>query len=324
MSYTLTCHGCHTVATVNRITAGLRCTCGSTDLDLYDPEPTFLEAMGAAHGPGTGWGQPHPDELKGWSQYPGPMPGLNPFGTPAGPMRCSNCRGSGWSLREKCRACGGTGVRTPPTAVSPEPMVARHPGQTKIPMVGRRKKQAARPPKDPNAPPTVQQVLQKTVPGFGERGMKSPADPNASPYESDGRYPGADSHSPHMQNWKPGPYSDEDLRNAKPYPMHDAPCPNCGASPTHLLKDSKDDAWWHCPTCGPLANIDKHPEVDPYANHGEDFAPEKGFQARAAKGSVKKTGRLLAMIATVGPANPGLSTREVVGLARQTLIRYGE
>lgn len=317
METTLICHGCHTVATVNRVTASLRCTCGSADLDLFEGHgPTFLEAMGAAHGPGTGWGKTMPDPLDGWANYAGPMPGQNPWGHPAIPQRCGNCRGSGWSLRERCRACFGTGVHTPPTAVSPAPLVAPHPGQTRIPFVG------GRPTKDGRE--SVQDVLKATVPGFGERGQMQPPKPNEDPYRNEeGRYPGADAHSPHMQRWKPGPYSDNDLRNAKPYPMHGAGCPSCGHSPTHLVKDHNEDAWWTCPNCGPLANIDKHPDIDPYGDHGEDFAAQPGFKATGKRAKGRGAGRLLPMVHAVARTNPGLHQREVVGLVRKTLMRYG-
>jgi hypothetical protein len=322
MSVTLTCKRCRATGTVNRRTAGLRCTCGSKDFTQLG-EQGFLEFMGAASGPGTGWGKSMPDTLKGWNEYAGPMPGANPdyAGNTAADERCSNCDGSGWSLREKCRACFGTGKHTPPTEPGPAPLVAKHPGQTSVPFVGRRKK-AGRHQNDPDAMPSNLDVVRSTTPGFGERGQMSPQRKDFAWDDTSSHYPGADSHSPAVQYREPKDYSDEALANAGPYVMHGADCPNCGHEPTHLVKDAKDDAWWHCPNCGPLANIDRNPEINPYDEH-KDFEPNSGFKAKASRGG-KRTGRALSMIARVQDTNPGLRQHEVVGLVLRTLKRYPE
>lgn len=312
----LTCKGCRSTGTVNRRTAGLRCTCGSREFAEVG-EIGFLDFMAAAHGPGTGWGQPKPDPLKGWSEYAGPMPGANPdyAGHPASDEDCPQCHGSGQSLREECRACFGSGKHTPPTVSGPAPLVARHPGQTSTPFVGRRKKGGrSANDRDPSSMPSPMDILRQTTPGFGERGQAGP--------DSSGMYPQADSYSPMVQAREPKDYSDEALAKAGPYVMHGASCPNCGGAPTHLVKDSKDDAWWHCPNCGPLANIDKNPEINPYDEHDE-FAPQSGFKSKANRGA-SKTGRALAMIAKVHTTNPGLRQREVVGLVLRALKRYPE
>lgn len=317
---TLICHGCRTVGSVDRITAGLRCTCGSDDLDLFDPsELTFLEYMGAAHGPGTGWNVTRPDPLDGWSQYAGPMPGANPMPTPAGPDRCPECKGQKVDIRDGglCRACKGTGKRTPTFSEAPEPLVKRHnypSTQTSVPFMGRRRRASV---PSGGKHPTVEEVIKATTPGWVEgQGQVSP-----------GKFPNVSPHLKTRDDEAAGQlYTDDALRNrrqSQPYAMHEAECPNCGHAPTHLVSDNKGNGWWHCPNCGPLANIDKHPEIDPY-NPPDDFKPTpRSFQARR-NGSVRATGRILPMLATITATNTGLDLGEALGIARATVSRYAE
>lgn len=330
MSVEVFCHGCRTRGAVNRVTAGLRCACGSTDVDLYQPGmETFFAAMGAAHGPGTGWGASMPDPLEGWGQYPGPMPGPNPRSSPAGPPVCQNCKGSGRSKEGTCRACFGTGHRQPTFEDYPEPLVARHPGQTTVPFMGQRRRAKGdeawqRSPFDQPAPGrelrSPEQVIRSTTPGYkGDAGEPAGRMPNISPHLKTRDDALAAEH-----------YTDSALRERRTmgYPMHEAECPSCGHAPTHLVNDYKDDAWWHCPNCGPLANIDRNPEINPYD-------PPKGFKAKPRQFSTTppktarfrpepKRGRVLAMLTTVASANPGLTTQEALGIVRATAQRYPE
>lgn len=319
------CHGCRATGSVNRVTAGLRCACGSTDIDLLDPaELTFLEFMGAAHGPGTGWGATMPDPLKGWSAYPGPMPGKNPRVAPAGPDRCGNCHGSGRSKEGKCRACFGTGHRTPTTSVSPEPLVAKHPGQTSTPFMGQRKRAAPQKMETPFDRPapgrelhTPEDVIRHSTPGWK-------SSPDAAPSTMQNV-------SPHLKTRDDAAsaekYSDKSLRERRTvgYPMHEAECPQCGAAPTHLVNDYKDDAWWHCRNCGPLINIDRNPHVDPY-NPPDDFrAKPKQFSSTPPKtGRVQpeEHGVVLEMVGSVVQTNPGLTFQESLGIVRATVQKY--
>lgn len=279
MPYTVKCFSCSHVGLVNKISAQLTCTCGSRDIDLIDPaEVTFMEFMGAtANSGGTGWNHTMPDALDGWSEYAGPPPGANPMPTPTpnNPFTCQECQGTKVDVRDggTCRACKGTGTRTPTTAEAPEPMVKRHDypsTQTKVPFMGRRR--------------TATQPSTRTL--------------------------------------APSPYSDEGLARArrKGYPMQEASCPKCGHSPTHLV-NSNTGAWWHCPNCGPLVNMDKHPEVDPY-NPPADFEPN----SRSFKplGRRKPAGRVFEMVAMVAENNPGLTHREVITLVRRTAQKYAE
>lgn len=313
MPTSIICHGCGTVGAVNRVTAGLRCTCGSNDLDLFEPGSIpFLAAMGVeANSGGTGFGKTMPDPLKGWSDYAGPMPGKSPFAVTPSPMRCPNCNGSGRSLREVCRACKGTGRYHPQMSEVPETQVARHrypSTQTTVPFVGRRKK-AGRTSTDPLGSP--EQHIRETTPGYTSQGYSGP-DPQT------GMYPRFPNTSPHVKTREDRDYSQG---MDKPLRLDAAPCPECRHAPTQLVKDGKEDAWWHCPNCGPLANIDKHPEINPF-QPTEYSSREKGFKEAAR--NAQKTGRVLRMFATVREANSGLATREILDIVRRTVQKYSE
>jgi hypothetical protein len=255
---TLACQGCGFTGEVNRVSPGIRCACGSTDLKI-------VSSSG-----GTGWNQPRPDPLRGWNQYAGPMPGSNPTPPPRGPAKCQECKGTGMDVRDygTCRACKGLGVRPLTFGDFPEPQVARHnypSTQTRVPFVGA--KQGA--------------------------------------------------------SYEPAALAE---RRARGFPMHEAPCPSCGHAPTHLVNDYKDDAWWHCPNCGPLANIDLHPEIDPY-HPPEGFTPKgpRSFRTSGKGGQrAQRTGRILRMLATVTSTNPGLRPSEALGIVRLTVKNYPE
>lgn len=282
------CWGCAEHGVVNKVTAGLRCSCGSNDLDLYEASPAQLARVAAVHTPNPGAftsfmvsaSQSVGDEIKGWDVYKGPMPGPNSMNNGVGqPVRCSVCRGSGYDIQDKaiCRECGGSGQITPTTTAEP-PAVAKHnypSTQTSVPFMGRRKQS---------------DIETKTAPDW----------------------------------WSPKEYNHQP---EQAFAMPGAKCPNgnCGASTTNLVHDYKDDAWWHCPSCGPLANVDRNPEINPYSPP-EGFKP-KPRQFRESKkifGKQQKTGRLMKVIASVGTQNPGLRRREIVGLARETVRRYPE
>lgn len=322
------CMTCGNRACVNRVTAGLRCRCGSTDVDLYDPadraqtqhlamlrvaQTSFADFMkGAAS-------SPVGEEIPGWNVYTGPKPGPNPFHAPATPPVCPTCHGGKIDPQDggTCRECGGEGKITPTTSVRPEPPVARHPGrstQTTVPFMGRRKRATL---------PTGEDIIRQTTPDYTDKGQKKP--PSTAPFSwntTETHYPRADTMSPATRHRQERDYS-----QAPPghFAMPGAACPNCGEDPTHLVKDHKEDAWWHCPNCGPLANIDKTPSVDPY-NPPEGFlpSPKKFKQARVGAHRSKDRGSLLRMAQATQKANPGLTTAEVVFLARMAVSRYLE
>lgn len=316
------CHGCATVATVNKVTAGLRCTCGSHDLDVFTgtraqmariaalSTPTFAEFM-------TATAATHP-VAEAWNVYSGPMPGPNPMTNGVGPVRCPNCNGGKFDIQEGnvCRACRGSGIITPTTSVTPPPAVAPHKypsNQTKIPFMGRRK-QAGRPSGDPLGSP--EEHIKATTPGYTERGMRQPSEP-FSWDNTETHYPKADTRSPAVNGWQP-----HDAMPDGPFVMHGTSCPGCGQGPLTLEKDHKEDAWATCPSCGPLANVDRNPEIDPY-DFGEGFTPDLGRRA-ASRAARTTKGRLLRMVAAVVSTNPGLTPREVVGLVRMSLRKYPE
>jgi hypothetical protein len=324
------CHGCLATAHVNRVTAGLRCVCGSHDIDLLDPA-TLPEVLAKAHGPGTGWGRTMPDPLKGWNEYAGPMPGANPnyVGEPAQPYRCPNCKGSGWSLREKCRACQGSGLYHPTTSQTREPQVAKHPGQTKRPFMGQRRTAAPeawqKSPFNQPAPGrelhSPEDVIRHSTPGWS----------TGDGVTSDTTFPNT---SPHLKTRddtaSADKYSDQSLRERRTvgYPMHEAECPECGAAPTHLVNDYKDDAWWHCRNCGPLVNVDRNPHINPY-DPPEGFEPKpKQFSSKPPKTARFRSDpprpRVFAMLTSVTGANPGLSFAEALTIVRTTVAKFPE
>jgi hypothetical protein len=313
MPITVKCHSCQNVGMINKLSMNLTCTCGSRDIDLHDPASvSFLEFMGAAHGPGTGWGQSRPDALDGWSEYAGPAPSSNPFNAPNEPGPCPECHGSKRDPDGEgvCRACGGQGHRTPTTQNDSEPQVARHnypSTQTKVPFMGnaRNADRIIR---------TPEEVIKRTTPGWNTgEGIT----------DSDAKFPNI---SPHLKtrddNAAAHLYSDEGLSQArgKGYAMDEAPCPSCGNAPTHLVNDYKGDAWWHCDNCGPLENIDRKPQIDPY-NPPSDFKPNPRSFRTSGKAR-QKTGRVYDMITVVSTTNPGLSQRHVVGLVLHTARKY--
>jgi hypothetical protein len=279
------------------------------------------------------------------------MPGVNQMSNGIGtPYVCSVCHGSRMDLQDggPCRACGGTGLMTPNADEHDEvPLVARHPypsTQTTIPFVGQRalppgqtsegspgrnsaprqqtrrstktvsskgrrspqQTQAARTSADPLG--SVEHHIRTTTPGYSDQGGSGP--------DEAGFYPTADTRSPAIHHREPHDYSSQ---TARQFVMPEASCPNCGTEPTHLRKDHAEDAWWTCPNCGPLANIDKHPEIDPY-NPPNDFVPSnKGFKTGRRLLGGKKTGRLMRVIATAGTQNPGLRVPELLEIARRTI-----
>ena len=305
MSTPVFCWNCTNVGSAVKVTANLRCACGSRDVDLYDPQdphqrhriamvaqahaepPTFVEHMvGPRFASHTTASTPVGTEIPGWDVYKGPMPGKNPLQNNddphMGPMRCSVCKGSGYDLRDRnvCRECGGTGFMTPTTTPEP-PAVARHQypsTQTTIPFMGKRKT-AARP----------------SVTTEQSRAAKAP------------------------DWWKPMDYQHE---QQAPLVMRGAACPNCDSPNTHLVTSSRGEGWWSCPNCGPMANIDKHPEIDPY-NPPAGFKPKaRTFKAASIRDS--RVSRIAAVVGAVSQQNPGLRPHEIVGLARETVRRYPE
>lgn len=259
MSIPILCHGCGAAAAVTKVTSGLRCACGSSDLDLAErpaPQPGLTSfAMFMT-------GRPHGESQFGTSEYAGPRPGPNPMqvGRDPGGRPCPVCHGSGYDMQEggTCRECGGSGKVTS-TSTPEQTAVAPHADMTnttKVPFLGQRR----------------------------EAKSESPAPP---------------------------------LRLL-------AECPTCHAPQTELKADYKGEGWWRCAKCGPLANIDRHPEVNPYAP-AQNFAPSpKSYREskRLKLGKVEQTGVLLSMVAAVMENNPGLSERETLSLARRSIQTY--
>jgi ribosomal protein S27AE len=108
-----------------------------------------------------------------------------------------------------------------------------------------------------------------------------------------------------------------------------ASCPRCGTADTSIVPDHRDHAHWFCgmKLCGSLADLDQHPEIDPFHPPRERAGGWGQDEFRREKKRVfagKKDGQVLRRIATIGQVNPGLSLSEAVHLARQSVIQYPE
>lgn len=324
----ITCMNCrHSEAVPLSVVASLMCTCGSDDFDVLDEHTAagpkeYSSTSVPTHTP--------PPTIEGWNEYQGPMPGQNTEsnGIPT-PITCPICHGSGFDPEDgmggKCRTCHGSGFYTPMTEATP-PMVARHPypsTQTKVPFMGSPGTTANA--KGFSDPMQVEYQLRHTDPQYDPQGPKGPESKGLpfNPNRVETHYPKSPERSRAINYRKPHDYSQE---TAKPFQMPGTHCPNCGHEPLGLKRDHNDDAWASCPNCGPLVNIDRHPEYDPYKFHWDTEFPKgrgdkfKDKEARRTAG--KKTGRLLSIIASVHQSNPGLTVQEAVTLARQTVARY--
>lgn len=339
----IVCMRCGFTGAVNKVTAGLRCTCGSDDLDLYTGSdeqrahlarlhrteasapgaPTFAQFMlGSKTTAGPKNVEPN------WDEYEGPMPGPNPMSNGVGVVPCPVCHGEGYDLQDggPCRECGGDGDVHPTTANPEPPAVAKHnypSTQTRVPFMGQRKKKAGRPSSDPYGSP--EEHIRATTPGYTNQGMQGPDESKPFSWNDPStHYPKMPNSSPAAKSWEPYDYTQTP---DKPFDMHGSWCPECGQGPLNLQKDHQENAWAACPNCGPLVNVDKHPDVDPY-NFPDPFTPNgRGYKAPTTARKLlagKKTGRMLRMISTIVMANPGLSPREVVGIARTSLRKYPE
>lgn len=107
--------------------------------------------------------------------------------------------------------------------------------------------------------------------------------------------------------------------------LEGAACPRCGTANTAIVTDDRDHAHWYCGMrlCGSLADLDRHPDVDPYRPDGRSWSQDEFWHGRKVAANAKD-GQLMRRIATIGRTNSGLSLSEVVSLARQSVIQYPE
>jgi hypothetical protein len=321
------CGSCGARGSVAKVTAGLQCRCGSKDLGLdgVDPKPSRVASQHVAYpqGPHTGWGKPMPSPTRGWSDYAGPIPTTVPRTPPVSDSQvCPACNGSGYDTIDKtmCRECNGSGRidgRHPTSApgndyLHPESYDATTNGP---PSGGARwqGRQGVR-----IAPGSPEDVIRRSTPGF----TAPPPTGEFNPNDAATFYPKSPHRSPAVQVREERNY---DAPTGRPYLMDEAYCPNCGHAPTELAKDRNEDAWWRCPNCGPLANIDAHPEVNPY-EPSQDFRPDRSMKTGSLfRRKANKRGglRVLALLDSIHGAND-VSAAEALTLARKTLITYGE
>jgi hypothetical protein len=187
----LLCYGCGTTGVVPRVTASLRCRCGSRDLDLYVGsleqreaswrlqqrraaaiEVSFADWM-TREAAAPAKAAPVGGDVPGWNEYTGPRPTpsqeQNGIGTP---LTCPICHGSGFDIQDggRCRTCGGSGVLTPNTDAE-TPAVARHDypsNQTTVPYMGKKRTRKSAGREAAELAPLVA-TIKKHNPGLSER-----------------------------------------------------------------------------------------------------------------------------------------------------------
>lgn len=333
MSFPIKCYACGGNFDTLKVTAALKCArCGSDDIDLDDRT--------AASG-GTGWNQPRPDRLEGWNDYAGPLPGRNPAAgqnlVGGNTSVCQACGGTGIDERASgggyneipCRNCHGTGQQATHTT-TPGPV---NDGTTSGPPVGgARFTASASVPfysittnsNANNVTYTITSGRRSSDPLGSADDYIRGTDPDYDKRSENGEPRKAPSRSPHVKYRTSDAYASPHT-NA-PLPLS-APCPECGASSTQLIRDDKDHAWWHCPNCGSLANVDKNPSVNPfdrstYSGPDRGFAEKKRVAFRRKK--VEKDGKVLKMVRATLQTNPGLSTGQALTLVRNALLKYPE
>jgi len=329
------CCACGQRGAVNKVTAGLTCRCGSTDIDLDDGGAKVAVVHEAyPKGPYEGWDKEMPSKTRGWSDYEGPEPGANPTIKPPvnDNMMCPSCHGAGYDISDKtlCRMCNGKGVVRPTTG---RPDVESYDATTSGPPVGGARWQG-------NTASVVTQGTSVTatvtgpvqISGGGGGGVTVIAGrtsyPESAEYQNRHGAPGYTLPEERFTDRSKNVDYREDRNYSaptKPYQMNEASCPNCGHRPTELRKDRDEDAWWHCPNCGPLANIDKHPEINPYDTAGnQGMRPDRSMKTSRLIGRTKKTGKLLDMIDTITATNQGLPLPQAISLARKALATHPE
>jgi predicted Zn-ribbon and HTH transcriptional regulator len=339
MSFPIKCYACGNAFDTLKVTAALKCArCGSDDIDLDDR---------TASSPGTGWNQPRPDRLEGWNDYAGPLPGRNPAAgqnlVGDNTTTCQACGGTGVDTRASgggynevpCRNCHGTGQQAthhtdpgsvndattsgPPVGgarytanVTTSPFTwttgsSNFTNSNSVTYTVTYPKQAGRRSSDPMG--SADDYIRGTDPDYDNRS---------------GDVRKADTRAPELKYRQNHPYS----HGTKPLPLSGAKCPSCGNSNTQLIRDSKDEAWWHCPNCGSLANVDRNPEVNPF-NPPADFKPDRDFEKKKRvafrrKKEEPKTGKALKMVHATLQTNPGLTVGQALTLVRNALAKYPE
>jgi ribosomal protein L37AE/L43A len=315
----------------------------------------------APKGPGTGWNTTRPDRLQGWDEYQGPAVGHNPLDVSnivADNGICPACGGSGVDTRasgggydegNNCRLCNGTGRYNPPTSKPQVEQLDPHSGPASggarwasvqqpnvtvtgnwfggggggnatfstgatVPVMitysdgsqwaasgqvtgGRRSTAPLGSPED---------YIKGTTPGYG--GWAKEPEPGED-------YPKADTMSPATRYRQEKDYT----HTGAPLKLDQAPCPNCRHQPTELHSNGV----WNCPSCGTLANVDDHPEVNPY-DPGFAFKPDRSLKVKGSLWRKPKTAKLFKMVASIRETNTGLSVAESLTLARRALIEYPE
>jgi hypothetical protein len=107
--------------------------------------------------------------------------------------------------------------------------------------------------------------------------------------------------------------------------LKQASCPVCYAPDTSLRADQREHAHWFChEKCGSLADVDKHPEVDPYRPPLRTEWGRDSFSQGRRVFAGKKNGQVFPRMATISRMNPGLSLPETFHLARRSVLHYPE
>lgn len=334
MSFPIKCYACGNSFDTMRVTASLKCArCGSGDIDLDDRT--------AASG-GTGWAKPRPDRLEGWNEYAGPLPGHNPQAgqnnVGDNTTTCQACGGTGVDQRASgggyneipCRNCHGTGTQATHTT---DPGSTNDATTSGPPVGGARFTATVSTPfvTWTTGNTTGSTVVTTTAGRHSSDPMGSAdsyirgTDPDYDVRSDTGKPRKADTRSPDIK------YRVRNLPNAHPntpLPLNGARCPSCGAGATQLVRDAKDNAWWHCQNCGSLANVDANPHINPFSP-GPDFEPDRSFGEKKKRVAFRRkreepTGKALKMVHTTLQTNPGLTVGQALTLVRNALAKYPE
>lgn len=226
-----------------------------------------------ASSPGTGWNQPRPNTLEGWAVQP---PTNLPGPNPKPLSEVSPAVGTGGTT--VCPACKGTGYDNRASGAGYDEIQCRTCHGT-----GRYN--------PPTSKPDTQQLDSAPKPPVGSAAWTAKKVPVTVAGKT---------------------YLATVSSGIKALAIA-ASCPSCGNGHTKLARDAQDDAWWHCAKCGPLANLDKNPDINPF-NPGKFTANRQMVTKTAA--NTPKTGTLLRKVHAIIKMNPGLTVEESLTLAR--------
>lgn len=286
MPYDVICFGCGERGTLAKLGSAVH-SCGSRDVDLWFDEPEQHRRLAVLRGEGPTF----TDFMKQAAHQPG-MPAPVQAHDGRFPAEVGNDPIDGWNEYEG-------------DMPSPNPMTAPERTET------RSEKRA------PTRPIPGEELTQESNAYVynKRRPNDPPTTPKDAPYVAPHEYDLG-------QKVTTTPFLGR-RKDSAPIELS-ASCPTCSAPGTQLLADAQEHAHWACQTkCGSLIDLDKHPEVDPYRPGSRAWGQDP-FRVTGRRTAGKKDGTLLRRVAVIGRTNPGLSLSEILGFARQSVIKHPE